>query len=152
MLVMLLLFLEGFGFTGGDSSIQINHWDLFKGVPYFMSCLEAAGSCILLWLAGTLLLTAGTLILSALLRTPFLTLTAAMVLYVLPALGSLVHIPREVLALTPFWCFLSEWTLTFPKLLGGKLSYIWLPALLAAVLIPFVFWAGQRIFARHQAF
>ena len=152
VLVMLLLFLEGFGFTGGESSIQINHWDLLKGVPYFMSCLEAAGSCILLWLAGTLLLTAGTLILSALLRTPFLTLTAALVLYVLPALGSLVHIPREVLALTPFWCFLSEWTLTFPKLLDGKLSYIWLPALLAAVLIPFVFWAGQRIFARHQAF
>ena len=151
LLVMSVLFLAGFGLTGGDSSIQLNSRDLLYALPYFMTCLEAAGSCLVLWLAGALILTALTLMLSALCRTPFLTLVTALTLYLLPMLGPSLHIPRGLLSLTPFWCFLSEWTLTFPKLFGGEFSWIWIPALLAAVLIPLVLYLGRRVFARHQA-
>ena len=150
-LVMIVLFAAGFGLTGGDSSIQLNSRDLLYSLPYSMTCLEAAASCLVLWLAGALILTALTLILSAVCRTPFLTLIAVLTLYLLPMLGPTIHIPRGLLSLTPFWCFLSEWTLTFPKLFDGEFSWIWIPVLLAVILIPLALNLGRRIFARHQA-
>ena len=151
LLVTILLFLTGFGLTGGDSSIQLNSRDLLYALPYFMTCLEAAGSSLLLWLAGALILTALVLILSALCRTSFLALLMALTLYLLPMLGPSLHISRKLLSFAPFWCFLSEWTLTFPKFLGGQLSWSWIPALMSVVLIPVALCFGRRIFARHQA-
>lgn len=149
-LVMILIFLAGFGLTGGGSSIQLNNRDLLRSLSYSMTCLEAAGTCLVLWLAGALILTAVILVLSALCRTSFVTLIAALALYILPMLGSALHIPRRVMSLAPFWCFLSEWTLEIPKI-GGRISWVCVPMLLGVVLVPLTLYLGSRIFARHQA-
>ena len=64
LLTMIGAFLAGFGLTGGESSIQLNDSFLLEDVPYFMSCMDAAFDCLVLWLAGALILTALTLVLS----------------------------------------------------------------------------------------
>ncbi len=150
LLIMIGAFLAGFGLTGGESSIQLNDSFLLEDVPYFMSCMDAALDCLVLWLAGALILTALTLVLSALCRTSFLTLIAALAVYMLPMLGVSVGIPDEILSVTPFWCFLSERTLEIPKFFGGQLSWIWIPAAFSVLLAPLALHLGRKIFARHQ--
>lgn len=150
LVVMTGTFLAAFGQSGGESSIQLNSRYLLQEVPYFMTCAEAVRDSMILWMAGVLLLTALVLLISVLCRTPFLALIAGLTVYTLPMMGLNLHIPREVLAFTPFWCFLSENTLTLSKALGGRLSWAWPPFLLAAAAVPFTLHVGQKLFARGQ--
>lgn len=145
------LFLGAFGWTGGESSIQINSRYLLQNVPYFMTCKEAVRDSMVLWIAGILLLTALILLLSVLCRTSFITLIAALAVYTLPMAGLNLHIPKEILSFTPFWCFLSENTLTIAKAFNGELSWIWGPFLLAVVCVPAVMYFGQKVFAGHES-
>lgn len=147
-----VLFLD-YGMTGAGSSVQLNsHW-LLIDTPYFLPCVQAAGYAILLWLSGSLILTAVTLLISALCRSSFLTVVIGIAAYLIPTLFGQMKIPREILSLNPIWCFLTEQPMMVPKLFGtggGGISYVWVIVAFALVLTGISFVLTRRFFARHQ--
>ena len=69
LLLQSLMYWRDFGLDGGGASVQLNNHFMFSGVPYFLTNLGAAGYCLVLWLAGSLILTAFVLLISALCRS-----------------------------------------------------------------------------------
>lgn len=139
-----------YGTAGAESSVQVNGSFMLNDVPYFLTCMQAVKDAFVLWSAGALLLAAWTLFLSALCRSPFVAVLLALGGYFGVMFGRSLGVPAEILSLTPFWCFMTEPVLEIPGIFQGRLSYVWVPAALALLLVPAVFFAGRRLFARHQ--
>ena len=109
--------------------------------------------CLLLWLSGSLILTGMILLLSALCRSSFITLIAALACYMIPSMFGQMGIPPQILSLNPIWDFLAEQPLMIPRLsLGGGagLSYVWVVAGYALLVTGLAVVFGRKIFARHQ--
>lgn len=148
-----IYWLWGFGMEGAGASVQMNTHFTFTGVPYFLTNLETAVYCIVLWLGGSLILTGMILILSALCRSSFITLIAALTCYTVPAMFGQIGVLPQILSLNPIWDFLAEVPVMIPKFsLGGgeEISYVWVVAVFAIIVTGLAFVCGRRIFARHQ--
>lgn len=152
LLFIVLCYLQGFGLDGIDASVQLNTHFVFGGVPYFLTNGGTALYCLILWFGGSLTLTALVLLLSALCRSSFITLIAALACYGIPSMLGQLGVPRELLSLNPIWDFLAEQPVMIPKLsLGGiEVSYVWVVAVFAFVMTAVAFVFGKKIFARHQ--
>ena len=152
LLFIVLCYLQGFGLDGIDASVQLNTHFVFCGVPYFLTNGGTALYCLILWFGGSLTLTALVLLLSALCRSSFITLIAALACYGIPSMLGQLGVPRELLSLNPIWDFLAEQPVMIPKLsLGGiEVSYVWVVAVFAFVMTAVAFVFGKKIFARHQ--
>ena len=153
LIPMSLGFFLDYGPAGGGCSIQLNnHWILL-GTPYFLSCMEAAGLCLLLWVSGSLILTAVTLTISALCKTSFLAVIVSLCVYGLPSLFAQMGMPPKLFSLNPIWCFLAEQLIMIPKIWtesGAGLSYVWVIVVFALLMTGLSFRLGRRIFAGHQ--
>lgn len=149
LLSELLGFYLAFGLEGGGGSIQVNNAEFLNKVPYFLTCLDAMGYSLLLWVAGSLFLTAIVLLFSALFKTSFVTLIAALAAYALPMTLSGFGLPDELMALTPMGVFLLAPVLEIPKL-GGAVSYVWVSVGFAMLLTLLLVPLSKRLFARHQ--
>lgn len=153
LIPMSLGFFLDYGPAGGGCSIQLNnHWILL-GTPYFLSCMEAAGLCLLLWVSGSLILTAVTLTISALCKTSFLAVIVSLCVYGLPSLFAQMGMPPKLFSLNPIWCFLAEQPIMIPKIWtesGAGLSYVWVIVVFALLMTGLSFRLGRRIFAGHQ--
>lgn len=145
-------YLHGFGLDGAGASIQLNTHFVFHGVPYFLTCSGTAGYCLVLWVGGSLILTAFVLLLSALCRSAFTTVIAALACYTVPSMFGQIGIPPQILSLNPIWDFLAEQPVMIPKLsLGGaEFSYVWVVAVFALLMTAAAFVFGKKIFAGHQ--
>lgn len=146
-------YLAGFGLDGAEGSVQINNHFLFTDVPYFLTYMQTAGYCLVLWLGGSLILTALVLILSALCRSSFITLIAAMACYLIPTLFGQMGVPKWILSLSPIWEFMAEIPVGIPlfSLSGGaEFSFVWVLALFALAAAALSFVLGGKIFAGHQ--
>ncbi len=151
--LLLLGYLTGFGLGGGEASVQLNSQHFMTEVPYFLSCIQAAGYCLALWVSGALILTGLTLLLSAVCRSSFISIIAALFCYLLPSLLGQTGVPIQILGITPFWCFMSEQVIAVPRLFAGNgagFSYVWVIALFGIFATGVSFSLGRRIFARHQ--
>ena len=85
----------GVWLDGSGASVQINNHFLFFDVPYFLTNMGAAGYCLILWIGGSLILTALVLLLSALCRSSFAAVIAALACYVLPSTLGQMGVPAE---------------------------------------------------------
>lgn len=152
LLFIIISYLQGFGLDGADASVQLNTHFVFGGVPYFLTCSETAGYCLVLWIGGSLILTALVLLLSALCRSSFTTVIAALACYTVPSMFGQIGVPPQILSLNPIWDFLAETPVMIPKLsLGGaEFSFVWVVAAFALVMTAAAFVFGKKIFAGHQ--
>ncbi len=153
LLSISLGFFLDYGLSGGGCSVQLNNHFFLAGTPYFLTSMEAAGLCLLLWVSGSLILTAFTLLISALCRTSFLAVVGALCAYGLPSLFAQFGMPPELFSLNPVWCFLVEQPIMIPKFFGESgtgFSYVWVIAGFALLMTGVSFWLGRRIFAGHQ--
>lgn len=153
LLLQSFLYWKDFGLDGGGASVQLNNHFMFSGVPYFLTYMGAAGYCLVLWIGGSLILTALILVLSAFCRSSFVTVIMAAACYAMPSLLGQLGVPMELLSLNPIWDFLAEAPLMVPKLsLGGgaQVSYVWVVAVFALVMTVASFVLSRRIFAKHQ--
>lgn len=153
LILMSVGYFMEFGLVGGEASVQLNNHFLFWDVPYFLSYMQATGYCLVLWIAGSLILTAIVLLLSALCKSSFITVIVALTCYGFPSLLGQMGIPAELLSFNPIWCYLAEKTLEIPRIFAGNgagLSYVWVVAVFAILAVGISFGMGRRIFARHQ--
>ncbi|MCI8597088.1 MAG: hypothetical protein HFJ10_01400 [Lachnospiraceae bacterium] len=153
LLLMTIGYFMEFGLVGGEASVQLNNHFLFQDVPYFLSYIQAAGYCLVLWIGGSLILTAIVLLLSSLCKSSFITIIAALACYMGPNFLGQLRVPAELLSLNPIWCFFAEKTLAIPKMFAGNgagMSYVWVVAAFAVLAVGISFGMGRRIFARHQ--
>ncbi len=153
LLFQSFVYWQSFGFDGGGASVQLNNHFTLTGVPYFLTNMGAAGYGLVLWAGGSLILTAFVLLLSAICRSAFVTVIAALACYIIPSMFGQLGIPPQLLSLNPIWDFLIETPMMIPKLSlagGAQLSYVWVVAVFALVmtLVSFIF--SRRIFAKHQ--
>lgn len=155
--VFLLFFfaamLLDYGLEGGGCSVQLNNHYILTGTPYFLTCAQAAGYSVLLWVGGALILTALTLLISAVCKSSFLTLVAALSVYLIPLLFAQIGMSPKLFCLNPIWCFLMEAPIMIPKIGGGQgggVSYVWVIAAAALILTGASFVLARRFFARHQ--
>ncbi len=153
LLLQSLMYWRDFGLDGGGASVQLNNHFMFSGVPYFLTNLGAAGYCLVLWLAGSLILTAFVLLISALCRSSFVALVVSLAVYVIPSMFGQLGVPPKLLSLNPTWDFLAETPLMIPKLSlfgGTQVSYVWVVAAFGLAMTAVSVVLGRRIFARHQ--
>jgi len=149
LLFLTLAFLKSYGLSGGEASIQLSGRYYMREVPYFLTSLGAAGLSLVLWIAGTLILTGVILILSSLCRTAFFTLIASLAFYMVPMLLNGL-VPKELLSLTPFWTFMLEKPLEIPKTLPGFLSYVWIIAAFSLLTTALSLHCTRKFFSTHQ--
>lgn len=153
LLFQSFVYWRDFGLDGGEASVQLNHHWIFGGVPYFLTNMGAAGYCLVLWIGGSLILTAVVLLLSASCRSSFVTVIAALAVYVIPSMFGQIGVWPQILSLNPVWDFLAETPLMIPKLSlagGAQVSYVWVVAAFALAMTAASFLFGRRIFAEHQ--
>ncbi|MEH2953560.1 ABC transporter permease subunit [Candidatus Merdisoma sp. JLR.KK011] len=153
LLFQSFVYWKDFGLDGSGGSVQINNHFLFYDVPYFLTNMGAAGYCLILWIGGSLILTALVLLLSALCRSSFAAVIAALACYALPSTLGQMGVPAEILSLNPTWDFLMETPMTIPKLslMGGvQVSYVWVTAAFGLGMSVLSFVLCRRIFAKHQ--
>ena len=153
LLFQSFVYWQDFGLDGSGASVQLNNHFMFFGVPYFLTNAGAAGYCLVLWVGGSLILTALVLLLSAVCRSSFVTVIVALACYVIPSTFGQLGVPPKLLSLHPIWDFLAEEPLKIPRLSlpgGAQVSYVWVVAAfgLGMVVVSFVY--GRKIFARHQ--
>lgn len=150
LLTDIVLILISGGLEGWNAGVQL---DCFLGlfeVPYTLSCGAAA---IWLMVGGALamiMLTAVTLVLSALAKTPFVSVILAETVYLLPQFAG-TFIPFRYLAPTPGGAATVA-VLTFPRIniAGLELMYYTKIAVIAVILAVIAAAASRRIFAGHE--
>lgn len=150
-----LLLLITHGFAGYDSSVQLGELGVLSHTPYVLSWLEAYGLACIAWFGGMLVLTAMTMVISALAKSSFSAVVIAFAVYSIPMFLPWNALPEK---LERFGYLLPITQMQLMKLFQQKLLsfdhlsfplvYLALPVTLVALLVG-IPWA-RRAFAGHQ--
>lgn len=141
------------GTAGFDASVQITHFGYLVDTPYVLSWGSAYGFACLLWIGSVIVLSAVTLLISAVAKSSFSALVISFAIYVIPmfipwskwnlnAAGSFFPINQLQLANLFRIDLLQLGNFTFP--------IMWLTVPIAAVLLVLGVVFSKKTFARHQ--
>lgn len=141
------------GTVGFEASIQITDFGFLSNTPYVMSWGSAYGYACLLWISSILVVSAVTLLISAVAKSSFTALVISFVVYMIP-----LFIPWSAMNLAPLGAFqpvnqvLLTNTFYLDMLQLGDLSFpcMWLALPIAAVVSALCIFLSKKFFAGHQ--
>lgn len=143
-----------YGTAGWEASLQFNNLRIFEEIPYRMTCGEGVLFACLMWFMGMAVLTAFTILFSAVCRSAFTSLILSFAVYVIPMCIAWGKQPllRVIGNLFPINQMQLLELFEFDKLnIGGvQINFMWLTVPVALAAAGFFTAGAKRGFSRHQ--